>query len=220
VYISFVLKPGATLHLQEARNGYYYHYHCYYYSTPGLPPNNYTMTLQRMCNKSGIRTAPSELEFSSWQAHDLPGGSVDVDLVEAGPCGKARHRAHGADERVDEPSSDAGPHISYWQNKAGRGALHGWDVWEWVLGLRHADGEVGEPLLGVHLNLLLSLLGGQEKSAEWSHVQFFVHCAYNLSTRRRKYWGKFCTRVLVLFQIMLSWNVTQPLRWSLTWFKS
>ena len=66
-------------------------------------------------NANAIRPVSKrhQLGFSLWQAHDLPGGSVDVDLVKAGPCGKAGHCAHGAHERVDEPSSDADPHVPY-----------------------------------------------------------------------------------------------------------
>lgn len=94
--------------MQDARNGSY---------------------LTRSRNAPNLRSLNGTIRnFNSGQPHDLPGGSVDVDLVEAGSGGKARHRAHGAHERVDEPSADAGPHVSYRQNKAGRGALHGRDM--------------------------------------------------------------------------------------------
>lgn len=147
--------------------------HWGYYSAKGMSQNLQLHNCAPNCNPFQKRL---------WQTHDFASGCVDVDFVEAGPCRKTRHCAHGANQWVDETGSNAGPHIPDWKHEARRRALHGWNMRKRVLSFRHAYWEVWEALLGIHFNLLLRLHGSQSVSRIKQNVMCSVYLSNAIPT--------------------------------------
>ncbi|MFS7956888.1 hypothetical protein Hanom_Chr07g00659891 [Helianthus anomalus] len=49
---------------------------------------------------------------------DTSSFSVEINVIEAWACRKARHSAHGPDQRVYESSTNASPNVPDWQHES------------------------------------------------------------------------------------------------------
>eukprot|EP00976_Prorocentrum_cordatum_P116904 1196229-Prorocentrum_minimum.AAC.1 len=90
---------------------------------------------------------PSIPGLASHCAFVLRGGRA-----QGGQAGDGGHVSH---EREEEAGADGGADVPDGQDKVGGGALGGGVVRERVLRLRHADGQLREPLPRVQRDLLL-----------------------------------------------------------------
>ena len=114
------------------------------------------------------RVRSSSPELRAWigiesarlrEPDDLAGFEVDIDFVVSRPRRKAGHRAHCAEQRIEEARADAGANVAHGNGKAGRRALESRVVAQAEMRLGHADREFVETQASVELDLLFGLGG-------------------------------------------------------------